>query len=139
MSPNRIVITAFLVAGGQQEWIDYGPMKVYVRRGVHMIDRVRTDTFDIANVNIEHENLRGKGTFTEFVSEVEAVFRANPELLKCRFGHETKGIYVENVYSNRLAAKLEKMGFQPVSTVDGIHVPSFYSPLPMPFGKLARD
>jgi hypothetical protein len=103
-----------------------------------MIDRERTDTFDIANVHIQDESLRSKGTFSEFVSEVEAIFREQPELLVCpRTQGVIKGIYVENVQFNRFAAKLSKMGFHSVGPYDDICVPSFYTPLPMPFGRLA--
>jgi hypothetical protein len=133
----------FLRSTEQAAWIVYGPMEVYVRRGTHFVNRQKVECFDIANVAIGQPELRGKGTFKAFIQDVENIFQAHPELLvDPRFGPEIRdkiqGIYVENVYPEQFAEGLMRMGFEQDRPNEDLVADSYYSPLPMPFGRLAH-
>src|SRR5438046_2938102 len=61
----------FLLSGERNAWIRYGPMEVYVRRASHIVGGEMTETFDIANMNIEDPRQRGQGVLGSFLCDLE--------------------------------------------------------------------
>jgi hypothetical protein len=79
-------------------WLRSGPFQLYVRRGVHLLDKMR-DTLDLANMEIE-EAYRGLGTFTQFIDSLEEIQLPNVEV-----------IFVENVLQPRFQAFWARRGY----------------------------
>lgn len=84
------------------KWIDDDDMKVYVRKGRHMLQaggKIRV-TLDIANVTVD-EDKRGQGIFSNFL---EHAHEMNP----------WDATYVECVHNQDLAVFLLKSGWMMV-------------------------
>lgn len=121
-------VEKFLAGPEHNAWLKVETMKVYVRKAGHLIDGNVIDTLDIANVD-QLEKQRGKGKFRQLVIDLTKLLESKPDLRK-----QIKGIYVESVLNDRLAASLPSMGFKPVThssskwTKDHV-APCFYLPL----------
>lgn len=111
-------VSNFLAGKANNAWIDVGHVHVYVRRGLHMIEAEATDTFDVANVEVQ-EDLRGRGMFTTFIVNLEVLLRS--ELLLSRSNIQV--LYVENVLNHRLAVSLAEWDF---TRIEGSEPPCFY-------------
>lgn len=61
----------FLKSRSRNAWIDYGPLSIYVRKGIHSIGKEYKDTFDLANMHISDDRKKRQGTFTKFLEMVE--------------------------------------------------------------------
>lgn len=95
------------------KWIDDDDMKVYVRKGRHILQagKVRV-TLDIANVTVE-EDKRGKGIFSNFL---EKAHEMNP----------WDATYVECVHNQDLAVFLLKSGWMMVDPTLTVGANSFF-------------
>lgn len=83
-------------------WLEDNDMKVYVRKGRHLLqsgDKIRV-TLDIANVVVE-EDKRGQGIFSKFLEQAHEI---NP----------WNATYVECVHNPELAVFLLKSGWMMV-------------------------
>ena len=93
---------------GSRKWLSDDLMQVYVRRGLHRIEKNKlARTLDIANITVFDE---GKGTFGKFIA---AAHKLNP----------WDATYVECVQTNRLAAWLLRNGWLPADNTGSL---SFY-------------
>lgn len=91
----------FLNSSSRNAWVQVETMSVYVRKGIHMVNGEFVVLFDIATVEQE-EAERGKGKFRKFLISLEGLLSTEEAI---------KGIFVENVLNERLAASLPYMGF----------------------------
>lgn len=142
MTKKMNPVQFFLRSDQQNAYLRVGPIQVYVRKGYHAIGGGESGlwTFDIANIEVAQDD-RGKGHFTRFVQMVEEAIEEN-DLVQYIYQegdvrHRYAGIYVENVFDDRFANKLVKMGFQPVPADWEINsrTPSFFAPRRLSFGK----
>ena len=131
MNLDKRRILDFMESPDKNRWIQYGPMQAYVRKGYHNIDRQVVRTFDIANVSIEREELRGKGIFRSFVQDVEALYRSHRTWFE-----DMTGIYIENVFTSRFQEGLLRMGFELLGS--DVSVPCFFSPWPIVWREFIR-
>ena len=90
-----------LEANVDNKWIsvENGILKVYLRKGKRRIEGLDIDTLDVANLNISNQKLRGKGTFTRFITMLEK---------------EPMPLYIENIENERLEIFLSKRGYTPI-------------------------
>lgn len=126
-------VAEFLRGPSGNSWLHMPHVDVFVRKGYHVVDDEAISTFDIANIQVDLSR-QGQGYFTRFLEHVETLLD-DPAL--CGL---IKGVYLENVYSDRFANKLIKMGFQPVPSRDydiNGRAPSYFSPLRLSFGSAA--
>jgi hypothetical protein len=94
-------------------WLDDDDMKVYVRKGRHILQggKIRV-TLDIANVTVE-EDKRGKGIFSKFLEQAHEM---NP----------WDATYVECVHNQDLAVFLLKSGWMMVDPSLTVGANSFF-------------
>ena len=91
-------------------WLDDDDMKVYVRKGSHILQvggKIRA-TLDIANVTVD-EDKRGKGIFSKFLEQAHEM---NP----------WDATYVECVHNKDLAVFLLKSGWMMVEPNVGAYL-----------------
>lgn len=107
----------FLMSNFRNKYVDIGPYKVYMRKGVHYCGDSVRQCLDIGNIYTAPSN-RGKGGFRRMLENLEVLLVSEPT----HRGSITH-IYVESVLNEQLAGSLPSMGFtlQP-NTVP----PSFY-------------
>ena len=84
-------------------------MKVYVRRGMHMLDQISM-CLDIANVTV-FEEYRGKGIFTEWLTYAESMAGVAP--LTPILARRLRAVYVENILNPRFKDFLSHRGYLP--------------------------
>ncbi len=105
-------IQNFIEGPCSNTWINYpNGMKVYVRKGHHMIGDTVESTFDVANISVP-ENLQKGGLFTYWLKTAEAE-ASERDLI----------VFVESVLNPHLAEFLTKRGY--IKTGDDM-CPSFY-------------
>jgi GNAT superfamily N-acetyltransferase len=75
-------------------------MRVYVRRGTHMIERQVTLCLDIANIEVEEE-CQGQGLFTAWLAYAEQMAELRG----------LKAVFVENIMNKRLIPFLFRRGY----------------------------
>lgn len=97
----------------RNRWFDYPWVKVYIRKGAHVLNGTLVKTLDIANVVIE-EHYRSQGYFKVLL---DICFTANPY----------EYVYIENVCNFQLRDWLREKGFIEVKESDGDYaISSFY-------------
>lgn len=107
-------------SSSRNAWIDYGPMKVYMRRSNRVLGGRAMRCLDIATVTINEEEHRGQGVFKEFLSSILLQW---PVLL------DFDTLFIENVVNSGLAAHLEsQLQGQMFLTAwrDPLDIPSYY-------------
>lgn len=95
-------------------WLDDDDMKVYVRKGRHILQaggKIRV-TLDIANVTVE-EDKRGKGIFSKFLEQAHEM-------------NSWDATYVECVHNQDLAVFLLKSGWMMVEPSLVVGANSFF-------------
>lgn len=103
----------FLASPARNQYISVGTYEIYVRKGVHMANKVLVHTFDIANIQNKDEWTRGQGGFRVLLKCFENRLKQYPKF---------DAIYIESVLNDRLAQSLPSMGF---TLVEGSNPPSF--------------
>ena len=88
----------FLESSYRNMWIDYPGMKLYVRKGYHMIGGELGLWLDLANMEAEEPGTGNLDRLLGDIGELEGF----------------EGIYVENVLTERLCCGLERRGFDVV-------------------------
>lgn len=102
----------FLASANHNSWLSLGPMRVYCRKGHHIIQANAVDCFDIASVEVARGQ-RGRGHFLRFITTLTEVLKKHKSI---------QSIYVENVLNPRLERFLLRHGFS-VSNPPGIRAP----------------
>ena len=88
----------FIESTQRNAWIQYGPMDVYIRRGIRIFETSKiTPTLEIASATIE-EPFRGRGTFKRFLRMALRTIK-NP-------ANRFQSVYIECVHNDRLFAHL---------------------------------
>lgn len=95
---NNIVdqIESFLNSPLRNTWLDNDIIKVYVRKGSHIVEGKTNKFLDIANIQIE---VQSKGTYTLMLSKIMQRF-------------PTQNIFVESIMDERFLNFHTKQGFK---------------------------
>ncbi len=100
-APVVKAVEAFLSSPHRNQWLEIKTkrcfLKVYVRKGRHLIDNQMRKCFDIASITAVPQ---GTGTFTEFLSFVEQ-----------RAREKEWAVFVESMLNERLMKFFERRGY----------------------------
>jgi hypothetical protein len=99
----------FINSRQRNQWLETDTIKIYIRKGTHMIDGNLAKTLDIANINID-ETERGQGVGTMLI---DWLHQQNPFPVT----------HVENIQNPRLYTHLKRLGWLDVA---GTEPPSVY-------------
>lgn len=80
----------FMDSPARNQWIQTDQMQIYVRKGLHRVNRHTHLFLDIANIQVD-EHLRGQGLFRQVV-----------ELFKHLCGTAYEGVYIESILNSGL-------------------------------------
>lgn len=110
---DEIELAQVLKKDRANEWITYGPINLYIRVGLRLIDGKKVKAMDLANFGIANEKLKGKGHFSRLLRSTE--------ILGKKYGYD--GVYVESILNPTLIEILKNKGFRIVTDYDP---PSMY-------------
>lgn len=103
----KAFVGALLRGDARNGWVHGGGLKLYLRRGYHMINDEITMCIDVANVAADNP---GNGAFTAFLDWLEPSVALHSGV-----------VFVENILSPRLHQYLEARGYQPHGQTQGGH------------------
>lgn len=89
------------------QWLGDDEMKVYVRKGRHMVDGKMRITLDIAAVEVYEQS---QGTFKNFLQRAHET-------------HPWDGTYAECVHNPRLAVFFIRDGWLPINMGESFYLP----------------
>jgi len=93
-------IKKFLASSVRNEWLTSKFMKVYVRKGFHIVDGQMRRCFDVASIEVQPKFQR-QGVFTRWLAEVESYVVTTD--LEC--------IFVESILQRGLVPFLIRNGY----------------------------
>lgn len=103
----RKFVGALLRGDARSGWVHGGGLKLYLRRGYHMINGEIRLCLDVANVTADNP---GRGAFTAFLDWLEPTVQPH-----------SAAIFVESILNPSLHTYLEKRGYQPHGATQGGH------------------
>lgn len=95
-------LRSFLESEERNRWILMGDMRVYARKGTHLIEGRLERCLDVASIEVEEE-ARGRGLFTEWLAGAERAAKKRGLV-----------VYVENVLNPDLGLFLTRRGYSKV-------------------------
>lgn len=106
---------AFVCGTHQSTWIYCGPMRLYARLSLRLVDRSLVMAIDIASVEVD-DWARGAGLFETALRIIER---------QARVMH---GVYVENVHNPRLTRFLIARGYSLVDPISNAYADQLWKP-----------
>lgn len=98
LDPNlRKIMEKFLASPNRNQWLATPQMEVYVRKGMHMVNRHMYFFIDLASMTVKEE------------MQSQGLFKQTLELFKQLCGTTYQGVYLENVLNPRLAQYLREL------------------------------
>ena len=91
------------------------PIRVYVRRGIRLLDGQRLNVLDLASIQVD-SGKEGKGVFTRWL----------PGAISAARSGGVQGVFIENVMSKRFAAFFDRNGFVRLPRSYSEAAPCFY-------------
>lgn len=109
-------IENFVLGRDKNIWLKCLTFSIYVRKATHAIFGDIVDTFDIANIICDDEQLRGNGNFRKLLVDLEYMLQQ----------YDFDAIYIENVLNKKLATSLPSMGFTEMKNYGFPELPSCF-------------
>jgi len=88
----RKAVEEFIASSERRRWLEVGPLKMYVRKSVRLVDGRNASVFDVASVDVAM-NEWGKGYFTSALGVV----------MELTWDSAFSAVMVESIINERLA------------------------------------
>ncbi len=110
---DEVELELILKQNRANEWIDYGPIDLYVTVGLRYIEGKKVKAVNLSSFRVVDEALIGKGHFSRLLRSTESLGK--------KYGYD--GVYVESILNPTLIEILKHKGFRIITDYEP---PSMY-------------